>query len=63
MLSKSDWDWELGSREIVDIRQWQNRFNWVEEPYASPNGDKILLKTIQDGNYTRRVIYVAKILR
>jgi Tol biopolymer transport system component len=41
MLTKIEWDWESGSKEIADIRQWQNRFNWVEEPEASPNGEKI----------------------
>ncbi|NNL74942.1 MAG: WD40 repeat domain-containing protein, partial [Desulfobacterales bacterium] len=41
MLTKSEWDWELGSRKIADTKQWHHRFNWVEEPYVSPNGEKI----------------------
>ena len=41
MLTKSDWDWEPGRKEIADIGQWQGRFNWVEEPAASPDGEKI----------------------
>jgi hypothetical protein len=41
MLTRIDWDWEPGSREIANIGSWQKKFNWVEEPYASPNGEKI----------------------
>jgi hypothetical protein len=49
MLTKIDWDWETGSREITDIRQWQNQFNWVEEPYASPDGEKLAPFLIKSG--------------
>ena len=41
MTIKSDWDWEPGSREISDVGQWQNQFNWVEEPYVSQDGEKL----------------------
>ena len=41
MLTRIDWDWEPGSREIADIGGWQQKFNWVEEPYVSPNGENI----------------------
>ena len=41
MLTKSDWDWELGQREIADVAQWQKQYNWVEEPYVSPNGENL----------------------
>ncbi len=41
MLTKSDWDWELGHREIADVSQWQNRYNWVEEPYVRTKGEKL----------------------
>jgi Tol biopolymer transport system component len=41
MLTRIDWDWEPGSREIANISGWQKKFNWVEEPFASPNGEKI----------------------
>ena len=41
MLTRIEWDWEPGSREIANISQWQKKFNWVEEPYVSPNGEKI----------------------
>ena len=41
MPTKSDWDWELGHREITDVAQWQHQYNWVEEPYVSPNGEKL----------------------
>ena len=41
MHYRSSWDWELGEKSIADINQWEDKFNWVEEPYASPDGEKI----------------------
>ena len=41
MLTRIEWDWETGSKEIADMSQWQSQFNWVEEPYVSPNGETI----------------------
>ena len=35
------WDWEIGTREIADLGRWKQDFNWVEEPYVSPDGEKI----------------------
>lgn len=37
----NSWNWETGSRDIADINQWKDTFNWVEEPYVSPNGENI----------------------
>ena len=41
MLKRIDWDWDPGSTEIAVISDWQKKFKWVEEPYVSPNGEKI----------------------
>ncbi|MEJ2730197.1 MAG: WD40 repeat domain-containing protein, partial [Deltaproteobacteria bacterium] len=41
MLKRIDWDWDTGSIEIAVISDWQKKFSWVEEPYVSPNGEKI----------------------
>ena len=41
MLTNTDWNWETGSRQIADFKQWQNQFNWVEELCVSPNGEKL----------------------
>ena len=41
MLTRIEWDWETGSKEIADMSQWQSQFNWLEEPCVSPNGETI----------------------
>ncbi|NOX32844.1 MAG: Tmc redox complex protein TmcD [Deltaproteobacteria bacterium] len=40
MKDEKSWDWHSGKKEIP-VKEWQNRFNWVEEPYVSPDGEKI----------------------
>ena len=39
MHFRSGWNWELGEKSIADINQWKDKFNWVEEPYVSPDGE------------------------
>ena len=41
MQSLNEWDWEISEKLITDINEWGNLYNWVEEPYASPDGEKI----------------------
>ena len=41
MQEINNWNWDTGSREIADINQWKQTYNWVEEPYVSPDGEKI----------------------
>lgn len=38
---KTKWDWEVGQRPVADIGQWTGRFEWVEEPQASPDGEAV----------------------
>ncbi|MBI5590071.1 MAG: WD40 repeat domain-containing protein [Deltaproteobacteria bacterium] len=34
------WDWETREKRIP-VGDWNSRFEWVEEPYASPDGERI----------------------
>ena len=53
MDKKSQWDWNLGQRDIADMAQWQDRFNWIEEPYVSPDGEKIAaIVNLAEGEFT-----------
>ena len=37
----NSWDWNAGRKEIAQFGNWPTSFDWVEEPYASPDGEKI----------------------
>ena len=37
----NSWDWSKGKKEIAQFGNWPTSFDWVEEPYASPDGEKI----------------------
>ena len=41
MNNSSAWDWETGKRMIADVGQWRKTFEWIEEPYVSPDGEKL----------------------
>ena len=41
MPDTSSWDWETGEKEIVDTGGWKDKFEWVEEFEASPDGEKV----------------------
>ena len=47
MKDKHTWDWQTDKKEIP-IKDWQDAFNWVEEPYVSPDGEKIAAIVNQD---------------
>ena len=40
MKNEKTWDWQILKKEIP-INEWQERFNWIEEPCVSPDGEKI----------------------
>ncbi len=41
MADSVEWDWETGEKLVADINEWSALYNWVEEPYVSPSGEKI----------------------
>ena len=40
-MNHSQWDWNAGKKVIADLNQWRNTFEWVEEPYVSPDGETV----------------------
>jgi len=40
MNDKNSWDWETEVKEIP-FSEWENTYNWVEEPCVTPDGEKI----------------------
>ena len=40
MTNLTDWDWETPEKQVA-MKDWTDRFRWVEEPYASPDGEKV----------------------
>ena len=40
MVDSKHWDWTTRKKSI-SMGDWQNRSGWLEEPYASPDGEKI----------------------
>ena len=46
----------------VNDRLWDQECDAVWDPVFSPEGDRVLLKTLQQGRYVRRVVSVADIL-
>lgn len=40
MKNKTAWDWQTEEKQ-VPIKEWENEFNWVQEPCVSPDGEKV----------------------
>ncbi|WP_022664184.1 electron transfer complex subunit TmcD [Desulfospira joergensenii] len=40
MEEKESWDWSTDLKEIP-VKEWETRFNWVEEPCISPDGERV----------------------
>lgn len=40
-MTKSNWDWNPGKKVVADIGEWRKKFEWVEELYANPDGEKV----------------------
>jgi len=40
MEEKESWDWSTQLKEIP-VKEWETRFNWVEEPCITPNGESV----------------------
>ena len=41
MHNSDSWDWDAEKRLVTDTGQWRNKFDYIEEPYVSPDGEKI----------------------
>ncbi len=41
MDMSTDWNWNTGKKVIAEFGKWEASFDWVEEPYVSPDGAKI----------------------
>jgi hypothetical protein len=45
------WDWDSGEKK-VPFSEWKDGYRWVEEPYASPDGEKIAaIVNIDEGEF------------
>jgi len=40
MKDKQNWDWQTPEKQ-VPVKEWQDEFNWVQQPCVSPDGEKI----------------------
>ncbi len=40
MEEKQSWDWNTQLKEIP-VKEWETRFNWVEDPCISPDGESV----------------------
>jgi len=51
MIDTHNWDWDSGEKK-VGLADWSTQFNWVEELYASPNGEKVAaVVNIDEGEF------------
>jgi hypothetical protein len=41
MVDKKSWDWETQEKTISHTGTWKDKFEWVEEFEASPDGEKV----------------------
>ena len=51
MVDSKSWDWETGEKKIP-LGDWKSRFKWVEEPYVSPDGERVAaVVNIDEGEF------------
>ena len=51
MVDATHWDWDTGEKQIP-FAEWKSQFRWVEEPQASPDGEKIAaIVNIDEGEF------------
>ena len=52
MVDSQSWDWDPGEKKI-SIGSWKDEYQWVEEPYVSPDGEKVAaIVNIDEGEFT-----------
>ena len=48
----TNWDWQSGEKQI-DMTGWRDNYQWVEEPYASPDGESVAaIVNVDEGEFT-----------
>ena len=40
MADVKEWDW-IDRNKKRPFSEWKNQYEWIEEPYVSPDGEKI----------------------
>ena len=51
MVYLKSWDWETSEKNIP-FNDWKGNFGWVEEPYVSPDGEKIAaIVNVSEGEF------------
>ena len=51
MANLESWDWETSEKSIA-FSEWEDNFEWVEEPYVSPDGEKIAaIVNVSEGEF------------
>ena len=52
MVDSRSWDWETNEKK-VSLATWKDDYQWVEEPYVSPDGEKIAaIVNVDEGEFT-----------
>ena len=52
MVDSRNWDWESGEKKI-SLDSWKDEYRWVEEPYVSPDGEKVAaIVNVDEGEFT-----------
>ena len=52
MADSRSWDWETGEKRI-SLDSWKDQYQWVEEPYASPDGETVAaIVNVNEGEFT-----------
>jgi len=53
MQNNEHWDWAPGTKSIANLGEWLSAFEAVEEPYVSPDGEKIAaIVKVDEGSYS-----------
>lgn len=51
-MDTSTWNWEPGERVIVDLNACKDKYEWIEELHASPDGEKLGAVVNVQGEFT-----------
>ena len=41
MSAEAEWDWAPGKKPVLDMASCARKYDWVEEPQSSPDGERI----------------------